>query len=430
MKPHHKLHYTTHQHLRLTEKTPSMTKVSFFRCAPYFSRWAAMRARILSDSAPSLALFAVALSSTALLMPCQAKEEAKEQDEAAKASTQTNSDSDEKKSHTNKSRSKQAKKSTAKENSPGNSHLHIGSSQEAIRAIEELPLPQGASATQNALPRTTQSAFKSPPTAPTTASKAQRAELPYLSDSQEPDVVTPKPDTTTKSRISASQSTQSKEELESDEQEDVTPGGTLAPAPLRGFPRFPSPIQKGSTKSTAPSVAEDERETTSVAQNFSQSTFVGNDAAQMRVGGAIARDEILKTGSLLKLEIYARNTGTSSWLSDDEMPVRVVVRWFDNNTKRRARWEIKWVRDEIAPGETLTWQPQVSVPRDGNFTVVVSLLRLRSSRFSPPSNDKAELKLPGEFARAVFQTEVRTPSPLASGLGGAEESVDAPAKSR
>jgi hypothetical protein len=391
----------------------------FSGCAPYFSR---SKRRFATPAFSTTPAFGVALCAgwlcVALLMPCAAREN----DKAADASTQETSESQEKSARDKKSERKRGYKEKSKA-TPKSPPLQIGTAQDAIRAIEELPLPHAAnsssSAAKAAPPKIAAQTKIAPPPIP---SKPPRAQLPYLSPDDEPLVATKTTSTHSTFKTQPRTPTRVREiPNPADEYSDRSAsGGVLAPAPLRGLPTFPSPMRNAPKAPPAGSETSLDETPDALADVPASS---GNDAAQLRVGGAIARDEILRPGALV-LELAARNTGTSTWLSDDGRPVRVVVRWFDQDTKRRARWEIKWLRDDIAPGQTLAMKPQISVPRTGHFTVVISLLRLSGSRFYPPANDRAELKLPGEFARAVFQTEVRA-APTDARLGG-EETVQSP----
>lgn len=110
------------------------------------------------------------------------------------------------------------------------------------------------------------------------------------------------------------------------------------------------------------------------------------------------------------------NRGRNTWESESERPVRLLVRWQDVATRRRARWEIKWLRDDVRPGQTVSLPFSISAPpRPGTYTLSVSLLRLNGSTYQPPpadsrARDNAKNNAstsPAELANVVFSIVVR-----------------------
>ena len=106
------------------------------------------------------------------------------------------------------------------------------------------------------------------------------------------------------------------------------------------------------------------------------------------------------------------NRGQSVWSSESARPIRLLVRWQDVATRRRARWEIKWLRDDVRPGQTIALPFFVSAPpRPGNYTLSVSLLRLNGSSYQPPPADSRAKNnastLPSELASVSFPVTVR-----------------------
>ncbi len=106
------------------------------------------------------------------------------------------------------------------------------------------------------------------------------------------------------------------------------------------------------------------------------------------------------------------NMGQGVWSSESARPIRLLVRWQDVATRRRARWEIKWLRDDVRPGQTIALPFFVSAPpRPGNYTLSVSLLRLNGSSYQPPPADSRAKNnastLPSELASVSFPVTVR-----------------------
>lgn len=109
------------------------------------------------------------------------------------------------------------------------------------------------------------------------------------------------------------------------------------------------------------------------------------------------------------------NRGENTWQSESSRPVRLLVRWQDNATRRRTRWEIKWLRDDVRPGQTLSVPFSVSTPtRPGNYTLTISLVRLNGSTYqAPPSDSRARTEqkngasTSSEFASVAFPVVVR-----------------------
>jgi hypothetical protein len=95
-----------------------------------------------------------------------------------------------------------------------------------------------------------------------------------------------------------------------------------------------------------------------------------------------------EAGSELSVSVNVRNVGTRGWSSGDTQPVRLLVRWQDVTTGRRSRWEIKWLRADVAPGGLTQLSADVTVPpRAGRYVLCFSLVRLNGPRYEPSGSD-------------------------------------------
>jgi hypothetical protein len=83
------------------------------------------------------------------------------------------------------------------------------------------------------------------------------------------------------------------------------------------------------------------------------------DAAAISVSSV---PSTLEAGSELNVSVNLRNVGTRGWSSDDAQPVRLLVRWYDVTAGRRSRWEIKWLRADVAPGGSTQLSADITVP--------------------------------------------------------------------
>jgi hypothetical protein len=111
-------------------------------------------------------------------------------------------------------------------------------------------------------------------------------------------------------------------------------------------------------------------------------------------------------GSELNVSVNLRNVGTRAWPSDDTQPVRLLVRWHDVTTGRRARWEIKWLRADVASGGSTQLSADITVPpRAGRFALYFSLVRLNGSRYEAPSIDSSRDE--NEFGAVSYRVTVR-----------------------
>jgi hypothetical protein len=93
----------------------------------------------------------------------------------------------------------------------------------------------------------------------------------------------------------------------------------------------------------------------------------------------------VKSGTEVVFEGRVQNKSKSAWNTSGASPARVLVRWFDNTTGQRARWEIKRLPVSLAPGEDAPLSFSVTAPRPGKFRLQVALVRLPTGKYQPTS---------------------------------------------
>ncbi len=92
-----------------------------------------------------------------------------------------------------------------------------------------------------------------------------------------------------------------------------------------------------------------------------------------------------KTGEATTITGTVRNTGKTAWSSAGENPVRLLVRWFDENSGRRFRWELKWLPNDLAPGESAPLTLTLTPPRTGKLRLNFAVVRLPNGKYQPAS---------------------------------------------
>lgn len=90
-------------------------------------------------------------------------------------------------------------------------------------------------------------------------------------------------------------------------------------------------------------------------------------------------------GESLAISGTARNTGRAPLAPTGTNPLRLLVRWFDEATGRRAYWQLIWPPAAIAPGQSVELSGKITPPRAGRFRLVFSLVRLPGGKYQPPS---------------------------------------------
>jgi hypothetical protein len=121
----------------------------------------------------------------------------------------------------------------------------------------------------------------------------------------------------------------------------------------------------------------------------------------------------MQAGSSTSVEVTLRNTGTRSWSSTGDSPVRLLVRWVRADSKTRHRWAIKWLRSTVAPGQSTTAKIDLDAPSTpGRYILTYSLVRLSpeiydGKNYKPPPATAADTRWPGEFGAVSFVIDVR-----------------------
>jgi hypothetical protein len=121
----------------------------------------------------------------------------------------------------------------------------------------------------------------------------------------------------------------------------------------------------------------------------------------------------MKAGSSTSIEVTLRNTGTRSWSSTGESPVRLLIRWVRADSGIRYRWAIKWLRETVEPGQSTKVRFDLEAPTSpGRYILTYALVRLSpeiydGKNYKPPSAKAADPRWPGEFGAVSYEIDVR-----------------------
>jgi hypothetical protein len=208
-----------------------------------------------------------------------------------------------------------------------------------------------------------------------------------------PNPTATRPHRATNAPTSTSAASAPVEDEESGELSSTPSGGPLPRVP-------PMPVQPGGRPTTQRVTSG---RSTQQATRPQRSVRRRGDAAVLSASGFSSSVE---AGSELSVSVGVRNVGTRAWSSDDTQPVRLLVRWHDVTTGRRARWEIKWLRADVAPAGSTRLSADITVPpRAGQFILYLSLVRLNGSRYEAPSIDTSRDE--NEFGAVSYRITVR-----------------------
>jgi hypothetical protein len=131
--------------------------------------------------------------------------------------------------------------------------------------------------------------------------------------------------------------------------------------------------------------------------------------AQPNSGGIPSQ---MKANSSVPVTVVLRNTGSRSWSSTGESPVRLVYRWVDVRTNTRHYWAVKWLSETVPPGGSTHLKFDLKAPtRAGNFVLTYALVRLDvrtydGKKYLPPPARSEDQRWPGEFGAVSFDVEV------------------------
>ena len=120
----------------------------------------------------------------------------------------------------------------------------------------------------------------------------------------------------------------------------------------------------------------------------------------------------MKSGSTVPVTVILRNTGSRSWSSTGDSPVRLIYRWINADTNIRQRWAVHWLREEVPPGKSTQMKfDLVAPPATGRFILTYALVRLNSQiydgkSYKPPSTKAKDHRWPGEFGAVSFNITV------------------------
>jgi hypothetical protein len=128
-----------------------------------------------------------------------------------------------------------------------------------------------------------------------------------------------------------------------------------------------------------------------------------------RPGGIPSR---MKAGSSVPVTVMLRNTGSRSWSSTGDSPVRLIYRWVDAKTNIRHRWAVKWLSETVPPGKSTQMKFDLAAPtRAGDFILTYALVRLNpqvydGKKYTPPPTKTNDHRWPGEFGAVSFRVQV------------------------
>jgi hypothetical protein len=131
--------------------------------------------------------------------------------------------------------------------------------------------------------------------------------------------------------------------------------------------------------------------------------------AEPNSGGIPAQ---MKAHSTVPVTVVLRNTGSRSWSSTGDSPVRLIYRWVDTRTNIRHYWAVKWLRETVPPGGSTRLKFDLKAPaRAGDFVLTYALVRLSpqnydGQKYLPPPARSADQRWPGEFGAVSFNVKV------------------------
>lgn len=120
----------------------------------------------------------------------------------------------------------------------------------------------------------------------------------------------------------------------------------------------------------------------------------------------------MKAGASTPVAVTLRNTGSRSWSSTGNSPVRLVVRWVDAATNIRSRWAVQWLRGTVEPGQSAEVAFNLKAPpRAGQYILTYALVRLSEKiydgkNYTPPPAKAQDQRWPGEFGAVNFEIQV------------------------
>lgn len=95
--------------------------------------------------------------------------------------------------------------------------------------------------------------------------------------------------------------------------------------------------------------------------------------------------ESLTSGQEANVTVTLRNNGKTAWSSSGDNPARLLVRWFDENSGQRVRWELKWLPNDVAPGQSVPMSFSITTPRAGKLRLNFVVARLPNGKYQPAS---------------------------------------------
>jgi hypothetical protein len=161
-----------------------------------------------------------------------------------------------------------------------------------------------------------------------------------------------------------------------------------APINLQTPPaRHQNPNAKNVSSNPLTSKATIRTPTKSTSKLTTRSTPKGDVRARRADAGQFHFDVpgYVRSGTEVVFDGRVQNKSRSAWNTSGAAPARVLVRWFDNATGQRARWEIKRLPVSLAPGESVPLSFSVTAPRPGKFRLHVALVRLPNGKYQPTS---------------------------------------------
>lgn len=120
----------------------------------------------------------------------------------------------------------------------------------------------------------------------------------------------------------------------------------------------------------------------------------------------------MKVNEAVPVAVTLRNTGSRDWSSTGNSPVRLVVRWVNNETKNRSKWAVKWLSKVVKPGDSVRVDFDLVAPsRPGKYSLSYALVRLGpetydGKNYKLPAASAADQRWPGEFGTVSFEIEV------------------------
>lgn len=178
------------------------------------------------------------------------------------------------------------------------------------------------------------------------------------------------------------------------------------PLPVQSTPA--PPLARRAPVEAAPQIAQALPQKTNTAKSSTRKTNNAREAPK-NDGGIPSQ---MESGASVPVTVVLRNTGSRSWSSNGESPVRLIYRWVSADNNIRYRWAVHWLQEVVQPGKSTRMKFDLIAPSaEGRFILTYALVRLNGQNYDgktykPPATKAKDHRWPGEFGAVSFRITV------------------------